>query len=80
MTTTKNPHAVDNVNVKQGPRTGNDGTVAKRKEFKAAKAERNSLADSIEHAYAKRGNDNKETIKSGVEPISDTTKVHLKKK
>ena len=79
MVSTKNPHAVDNVNVKQGPRTGNDGTVSKRKEFKAAKAEREPLADSIARAYTKRGEDDKSTIKPGVESISANTRAKFKK-
>jgi len=53
--TTKNPYAVDNVNVKQGPRTGNAGAhEGKRGAFKAAKEERAPLADSIQRAYGDR--------------------------
>ena len=51
---TKNPHAVENVNVKQGPRVGNNEATGKRNEFKAAKAERDPLASMIQDAYAKR--------------------------
>mgnify|MGYP000169687581 CR=1 FL=1 len=51
---TRNLYAVDNVNVAQGPRTGNRGTPAKRGEFKAAKEERAPLADTITAAYGAR--------------------------
>lgn len=51
---TANPHAVSNVNVAQGPRTGNSNPGAKRSEFKAAKEERAPLAKTIQNAYAKR--------------------------
>ena len=51
----RNPHARDNVNVPQGPRTGNEGAhLAKRGNFKAAKAERAPLAEHIERAFAAR--------------------------
>ena len=51
---TKNPHARDNVNVAQGPRTGNNESTEKRSTFKAAKAEREPLATMIQDAYARR--------------------------
>ena len=51
----RNPHARDNVNVAQGPRTGNAGAhEAKRGNFKAAKAERYELADMVSRAFAGR--------------------------
>ena len=51
----RNPHARDNVNVAQGPRTGNTGAhEAKRGNFKAAKAERYELSDMVERAFAGR--------------------------
>jgi hypothetical protein len=51
----RNPHGRDNVNVAQGPRTGNPGAhEGKRGAFKAAKEERAPLATVIEEAYAKR--------------------------
>lgn len=77
--TTKNPHAVDNVNVKQGPRTGNDGTVSKRKEFKAAKAERNPLAKTIEDAYAKRQHEYEDYEYTNGGSIEDNVKAKFKK-
>jgi hypothetical protein len=54
MKTTRNPHSVDNVNVSQGPRTGNVGEPAKRAEFKSAKAEREPLAAVITGAFGRR--------------------------
>ena len=51
----ENPYNRTNVNVAQGPRTGNTGAhEAKRGNFKAAKAEAAPLAKVIENAYAKR--------------------------
>jgi hypothetical protein len=51
---TRNPYAVDNVNVKQGPRVGNNEETEKRSDFKAAKAEREPIARMIQDAYAAR--------------------------
>lgn len=59
-TSTRNPHGVDNVNVAQGPRSGNNPAMGKRGEFKAAKEERAPLAKVIEDAYAKRQHEYKE--------------------
>lgn len=53
-TSVANPYAKSNVNVAQGPRTGNEPSSAKRSAFKAAKEERAPLATMIEDAYAKR--------------------------
>ena len=51
----RNPHGRDNVNVAQGPRTGNEGAhKAKRVNFLDAKAERAPLADVITNAFAAR--------------------------
>ena len=51
----ENPHHRDNVNVAQGPRTGNAGAhEAKRGLFKAAKEERRASAQAIEQAYGAR--------------------------
>ena len=51
----ENPHHRDNVNVAQGPRTGNAGAHdAKRANFKAAKEERRASALAIEQAYGAR--------------------------
>jgi hypothetical protein len=78
--TTKNPHAVDNVNAKQGPRTGNQGlTATKRKEFSAAKETRTPLADMITGAFASRGEKTKDFINSGIESIKSTVNAKFKK-
>ena len=51
----RNPHARDNVNVAQGPRTGNAGAHdAKRGRFLAEKAERYELSDHITRAFEGR--------------------------
>ena len=76
----KNPHAVANVNQPQGPRTGNEGAhTAKRGNFKAAKEERAPLADFVERAFARRGEDDRETIKPGLEPVSSDSRRRFKK-
>jgi hypothetical protein len=74
---TRNPHAVNNVNVKQGPRTGNHASSTKRNEFKAAKEERAPLADMIEKAYGARAQ--KDFVTEKLEPISSNTKAKFKK-
>ena len=52
---TANPHRRDNVNVAQGPRTGNTSAHdGKRGTFQAAKEERAPLADVIATAYGER--------------------------
>ena len=67
---TRNPHAVDNVNVKQGPRTGNPGTASKRSDFVAAKAERAPVADSILAAYGDRAQrDYVDPRMEGIRPV-----------
>jgi hypothetical protein len=77
----KNPHHRDNVNVAQGPRTGNAGAhAAKRGEFKSAKEARAPLADFITRGFAGRGTDDKEVVKPGLEGISADTKVKYKNK
>ena len=43
-----------NVNVAQGPRTGNPGTISKRRDFVAAKESREPIATMIEDAFAAR--------------------------
>ena len=53
-TSVKNPHSVSNVNVAQGPRSGNNPAQGKRSEFKAEKQARAPLAKVIQDAYAKR--------------------------
>lgn len=78
MLDTKNPYCVTNVNVKQGPRTGNaDAHAGKRKEFQAAKAARAPLADVIESAYGARAQ--RDHIDSKMEGIMPVTAVKFKK-
>lgn len=66
--TTRNPHAVDNVNQGMGPRTGNHGMPAKRNDFISAKAERSDLADSINRAYALRSPTSRSQTKTTIDP------------
>ena len=66
---TKNPYAKSNVNVAQGPGTGNHGTPSKRADFKSAKEERAPLADVIAKAYGARAQkDSIDTKLEGIEP------------
>ena len=73
MATTKNPQAKA-INQKQGPRTGNAGTAAKRSEFMSAKSdtgsERSRLADFVMDALANRGEHTKSSINPGLENMS----------
>jgi hypothetical protein len=75
---TANPYRKDNVNVAMGPRMGNEGTPAKRREFTAAKVTREPLADMIVDAFAGRGRDDKETFKPGLESVSANTRAKFK--
>jgi hypothetical protein len=77
---TRNPHAVDNVNVKQGPRTGNEPASEKRSAFKAAKAERAPLATMIQDAYAKRQHEYAEHEYTNGGSIEDNVKASFKKR
>jgi len=76
MATTKNPQSKP-INQKQGPRTGNTGTPAKRSEFSAEKSktssERSRLADFVMNALANRGAGMKPHIDPAVEGISSNT-------
>lgn len=76
---TKNPHAVENVNQKQGPRTGNNEETGKRSTFKAAKAERAPLATMIQDAYAKRQHEYAEYEYTNGGSIEDNVKARFKK-
>ena len=75
----KNPHGRDNVNVAQGPRHGNNPDMGKRGEFKAAKAEREPLANTILAAFAGRGKMTNNETDPGLENISANTKAKFKK-
>jgi len=74
-----NPNAVDNVNAKQGPRTGNRTDTAKRTEFKSIKKERAPLADMITNAFKSRGEKTKDFIESGLESVKSTVNAKFKK-
>jgi len=74
-----NPKSVSNVNVAQGPRTGNQGlTAAKRTDFVAAKQERAPLADQVTNAFAVRGKGRAESI-SKTDQVGDNTRAKFKK-
>ena len=77
--TTKNPHAVANVNVKQGPRTGNNESTEKRSTFKAAKAEREPLATMIQDAYARRQHEYEDYEYTNGGSIEDNVRARFKK-
>jgi len=73
MHSVKNHYNKENVNVKQGPRTGNSNPGGKRSAFQAAKAEREPLAREIQAAYGLRTpadhvEKKLESIKSDVKP------------
>lgn len=74
-----NPHAVTNVNVAQGPRTGNEGERSKRSEFRAAKAEREPLATMIQEAYARRQHEYEDYEYTNGGSIEDNVRARFKK-
>lgn len=72
-TSTANPHAVANVNAKQGPRTGNaSARDGKRGTFIDAKQAREPVAAAITRAYGDRAQ--RDYVDSKLEPIASTTK------
>jgi len=77
MKSTKNMQGRANVNVPQGPRTGNTGSPEKRAEFKSAKSEtgseRSRLADFVMSALTGRGNATRPSINPGVEGLSSNS-------
>lgn len=74
--TSKNLHAVDNVNVAQGPRTGTQGLNGKRSDFIAAKEARAPLAETINRAYGDRAQRDAIDYKAeGIEPIVKPRKL-----
>mgnify|MGYP003328277616 CR=1 FL=1 len=77
---TRNPHARDNVNVAQGPRSGNRGTPAKRRDFIDAKASREPLATMIQDAYTARAHEYKEFEYTNGGSIHDNTREEFKKR
>jgi len=74
---TRNMYAVDNVNQKSGPRTGNAGTMSKRSDFTAAKESRAPLADMIASAFGARAQD--DHINPKLEPVSANSRRGFKK-
>ena len=81
MSYCENPHHRDNVNVAQGPRTGNAGAhSAKRGNFKAAKEERYALSEMVERAFGARGKDDREEENPGLESIKANSKEKFKSK
>jgi hypothetical protein len=80
MSKTANPYAKSNVNVAQGPASGNVGTPKKRAEFKAAKEERAPLATMIEDAYAKRQHEYQDYEYTNGGSIDDNVKASFKKR
>jgi hypothetical protein len=80
MKTTRNPHAVDNVNQSQGPRTGNmSARDGKRKTFVDDKQQRAPLADVIANAYSARGTDLADHYRPSLEGISPNTKARFRR-
>ena len=75
-----NQYHRDNVNVAQGPRTGNHGMPAKRSEFNSAKASREPLATMIQDAYAARQREYEDFEYSTGGSIHDNTRVSFKTK
>ena len=73
MKSTKNPEAKA-INQKQGPRTGNTGTPAKRDEFRSMKSEtgseRSRLADFVMDALGMRGKGMQPHVNPALENIS----------
>lgn len=78
-TSCANPHAVSNVNVAQGPRTGNEGEMTKRRAFKEAKSERDPLATMIQDAYAKRQHEYEDYEYTNGGSIDDNVRARFKK-
>lgn len=74
-----NPHAVKNVNVSQGPRTGNEPRSDKRQAFKSDKAARSPLADTIMRAFGMRGEMTNNETDPGLENISANTRAKFRK-
>ena len=74
---TRNMNAVDNVNQKSGPRTGNAGTPAKRAKFVKEKAssgnEKSALANMITDALTGRGTGMQGKIDKTVEGLHADT-------
>jgi len=72
-----NPKSTTTVNQKSGPRTGNAGTMSKRSDFTAAKAEREPLARTIQNAFGARAQD--DHVNPKLEPVSSNSKRNFKR-
>lgn len=59
-------------NFGRGPTTGNQARAGKRAAFKEGKAERSSLADSINSAFSKRHTE--DFVDAKLESVKDTVK------
>lgn len=77
--TCANPYAVDNVNVAQGPKTGNQGLSGKRSSFIANKEAKAPLATIINEAYVKRAHEYAETEYTNGGSIHDNTHEKIKR-
>ena len=80
VTSVRNPHHVDNVNVAQGPRTGNSNPGGKRARFMDGKDERSSLADSVNRAYADRSPTTRSHTKITIDPTLEGVASDVKPK
>ena len=78
--TCENMYHKDNVNVAQGPRTGNPGTASKRSDFVAAKASREPIATMSQVAYVARAHEYKEFEYTNGGSIHDNTRASFKSK
>ena len=76
----QNQYHKDNVNVAQGPQTGNLGTPKKRGEFNTAKASREPVATMIQAAYVARAHEYKEFEYTNGGSIHDNTRASFKSK
>jgi len=81
ISNTRNPYAVDNVNVAMGPRMGNQGlSASKRSDFVAAKEAREPLATMIQDAYVARAHEYKEFEYTNGGSIHDNTRAEFNRK
>lgn len=74
-----NPNSVTNVNVAQGPRTGNNQSMEKRNAFVDGKQTRAPLANVIADAYTARGRGRADVTNKSLDNISPDTKAKFKK-
>jgi hypothetical protein len=77
--TCENMYHEDNVNVAQGPRTGNHGMPAKRTDFVDSKESRVPLSDMVNQAFAARGKSRADYV-NRADQVGDNTQVKYKNK